>query len=60
MDDQALAVAIEELARICAAQPLSHRPDVGVDDAAPERVVEHPELQLGKGLVGNVWGHREA
>ena len=56
IDHQALAIAVEQVVGVGAAQPLAHRPDVRVDDAAAERVIERPVAQLGERLVAMVWG----
>ena len=58
IDHEALAIAVEQMVGVGAAQPLAHRPDVRVDDAPAERVVEGPVAQLGKRLVAMVLGHR--
>ena len=40
MDDEALAIAVEQVVGDGPAQSLAHRPDVGLDDAPPEFAVE--------------------
>jgi hypothetical protein len=46
VNDQTLAVTVEQIIGGGAAQPLAHRPDMGVDDAPAERAVERLYLDL--------------
>jgi hypothetical protein len=58
VDHKALAIAVKQTVGVSAAQSLAHRPDMRVDDAAADRVVERPVAQLGKRLVATVLVHR--
>ncbi len=53
VDDEALAIAVEQVVGRGAAQPLSHRPDMRLDDALAKRVVEGPDREL-RDEVGRV------
>ncbi len=55
MDHQALAIAVEEFVGGRPAQAFTHRPDVGLDDAPAERVVECLDIEFGED-VGGVGG----
>jgi hypothetical protein len=57
VDDQALAIAVEKLIGGGAAQPRAHSPDVRLDDAPAERIVEGLKLEFGE-EVGGVVGRR--
>ena len=57
MDDQPLAVAVEQIVCGRAAQPFAHRPDVRLDDAPAERIVERGEAELGEKVGGIVGRH---
>jgi hypothetical protein len=46
VNDQALAVAVEQIASSGAAQPLANRPNMGFDDRAAERTVERRDVEL--------------
>jgi hypothetical protein len=46
VNDQALTVAVEQIASIGAAQPLANRPNMGFDDRAAERTVERRDVEL--------------
>ena len=59
VDDQALAIAVEQLVGGGAAQSFAHRPDVGPDDAMAERIVKRPDLEPGDRLGAVVGGHGE-
>ena len=57
VDDQALAIAVEEIVGRSAAQPFAHRPDVRLDYAAAERIVEGLEPSVGENLGWGVGLH---
>ena len=52
MDDQALAIAVKELVGGGAAQPRAHRPDVRLDDAMAELIVERADRELRQNIRG--------
>src|SRR5271165_3697488 len=57
MDDQMLAIAVEEVIGARAVQSLAHRPDVRLDDAPAELTVERRELELREKVGGIVGRH---
>ena len=59
VDDQALAIAVEQVVGGGAAQAFAHSPDVRLDDAPAERIVEGLELEFGEEVGGVVGRHRE-
>ena len=59
LDDQALAIAVEQLVGGGAAQACAHSPDVRLDDAPAERIVEGLKLEFGEEVGGVVGRHQE-
>src|SRR5579863_2998048 len=59
MNDEALAIAVKELIGGGAAQPRAHRPDMRLDDAMAELVVEGRDRELRQNVGEIVGGHQE-
>ena len=60
MDDEALAIAVEQVVGAAPAQSLAHRPDMRLDDAPPELAVEGRESgSCGEEVGGIVGRHRQ-